>query len=185
RHFALFMEKEQIIPDVVKTKAEHKLEVKYGSHVVNEGNVLTPTQVKNSPVIKWHADDKDLFTLIMTDPDAPSREKPIYREWHHWLVVNIPGNNIKSGDEISQYIGSGPPKGTGLHRYVFLVYKQPGKIDISKLTKLTNKSGDGRGNFKAEKFANEHHLKPLVACNFFQAEWDDYVPEIYRQLGGH
>ena len=26
------------------------------------------------------------------DPDAPSRSNPIYREFVHWVVVNIPGN---------------------------------------------------------------------------------------------
>ena len=49
----------------------------------------------------------------MTDPDAPSRLEPKFREWHHWLVINIPGNQVEKGDEISQYIGAGPPKGTG------------------------------------------------------------------------
>lgn len=46
----------------------------------------------------------------MTDPDAPSRKEPKFREWHHWLVVNIPGNDITKGDTLSEYIGSGPPK---------------------------------------------------------------------------
>ena len=31
--------------------------------------------------------------LVMTDPDAPSRKDPKYREWHHFLVVNMKGND--------------------------------------------------------------------------------------------
>lgn len=46
----------------------------------------------------------------MTDPDAPSRKEPKFREWHHWLVVNIPGNDVKKGETLSEYVGSGPPK---------------------------------------------------------------------------
>ncbi len=56
----------------------------------------------------------------LSDPDAPSREDPKFGEWRHWLVVNIPGNNIASGEVQAEYVGAGPPKGTGLHRYIIL-----------------------------------------------------------------
>lgn len=35
------------------------------------------------------------------------------REWHHFLVVNMKGNDVSSGCVMSDYVGSGPPKGTG------------------------------------------------------------------------
>lgn len=47
------------------------------------------------------------------DPDAPSRKEHTYREWHHWLVGNIPGNDISKGETLSAYVGSGPPPDTG------------------------------------------------------------------------
>lgn len=72
------------------------------------------------------ASEKDTFyTLVMTDPDATSRTNPDLREIRHWLVMNIPGCSIGLGDEVIEFMGSGPQKDTGLHRYVFLVYKQP------------------------------------------------------------
>jgi large subunit ribosomal protein L35 len=37
----------------------------------------------------------NLYTLLMVDPDAPSRENPVKRSWLHWMVVNIPGHDIK------------------------------------------------------------------------------------------
>jgi phosphatidylethanolamine-binding protein (PEBP) family uncharacterized protein len=49
----------------------------------------------------------------MTDPDAPSRQNAKFREWHHWLVVNIPGSQLSLGEVKSEYIGAGPPQGTG------------------------------------------------------------------------
>lgn len=55
------------------------LEVQYGSLKVDLGNVLTPTQVKNPPTIKWNADPNKLYLLCMTDPDAPSRKEPKFR----------------------------------------------------------------------------------------------------------
>lgn len=44
----------------------------------------------------------------------------------HWLIVNIPGGNLTAGQELLDYVGSGPQPGYGLHRYVFLIYKQRG-----------------------------------------------------------
>lgn len=82
---------------------------------------------------------------------------------------------------MSDYIGAGPPKGTGLHRYVFVVYKQPGVVEF-KVPKLTNTSTDGRPNFKVRAFAADHSLGSPVAGNCFQAEWDDYVPKLYAQF---
>lgn len=75
-------------------------------------------------------------------------------------------------------------KGTGLHRYVYLIYKQPGKIETGNLKKLTNKSGDHRGKFSIAKFAKDHNLGDPVAGNLYQAQWDDYVPILYKQLEG-
>jgi hypothetical protein len=40
--------------------------VTYGSLNVDEGNELTPTQVKDPPTIKWGADDDSYYLLCMT-----------------------------------------------------------------------------------------------------------------------
>ncbi|KRT84523.1 hypothetical protein AMK59_1122, partial [Oryctes borbonicus] len=134
------MEKQKVVPDVIDKVPAAVLDVLYANNVkVNEGKELTPTKVKDMPDVKWNADDGGFYLLVMTDPDAPSRSNPKFREWHHWLVGNIPGGNIEKGETLSEYIGAGPPKGTGLHRYVLLVYKQPGKLSFNE-KKLTNRS---------------------------------------------
>lgn len=74
---------------------------------------MTPSQVKDVPTVKWNVAADSLYTLCMTDPDAPSRQNPKFREWHHWLVGNIPGGDISKGETLSAYVGSGPPQGTG------------------------------------------------------------------------
>ncbi|KAI4465287.1 cytochrome p450 family 4 [Holotrichia oblita] len=177
------MEKEKIVPDVIDKAPAEILDVTYSDNVqVNRGNELTPTKVKDIPSVKWNAEEGGYYVLVMTDPDAPSRTNPKFREWHHWLVVNIPGNNVEEGETLSEYVGAGPPKGSGLHRYVLLVYKQPGKLSFTE-TKLTNKSGDGRGNFSIRNFAKKYQLENPIAGNFFHAQWDTYVPTLYKQLG--
>jgi len=178
------MEQNGVIPDVIDTAPPDTLQIKYSSGVeVNMGNELTPTQVKDAPTISWDVEEGAFYTLCMTDPDAPSRKDPKFREWHHWLLTNIPGNDISKGDVLSDYIGSGPPKGTGLHRYVFLLYKQPGKIACNE-PKLSKRSGDHRANFKIKNFAKKYNLGQPISGNFYQAQWDDYVPKLYEQLSG-
>ena len=54
-----------------------------------------------------------LLLYDVADPDAPSRADPKFREWHHWCVANIPGADISKGEVLSEYVGAGPPKGTG------------------------------------------------------------------------
>lgn len=44
------------------------------------GNELTPTQVQHIPLsITWPTEPNALYTLVLTDPDAPSRQQPKYR----------------------------------------------------------------------------------------------------------
>ena len=51
--------------------------------------------------------------ISSSDPDAPSRKDPKFREWHHWMVGNVPGDDVSQGEVLSGYVGSGPPKDTG------------------------------------------------------------------------
>ncbi|XP_076295059.1 protein D2 [Lasioglossum baleicum] len=172
-----------VVPDVINKDPGKILSVAYPNQIsVEIGKVLTPTQVKSPPTVNWDADANAYYTLCMTDPDAPSRQDPKFREWHHWLVGNIPGMNISKGEVLSEYVGSGPPQGTGLHRYVFLLYKQPGKLTFDE-KRLTNRSGDNRGKFSIKKFAEKYKLGDPIAGNMYQAEFDDYVPILYKQLG--
>lgn len=181
---ALFKE-HCIVPDVLTTAPSELLDIKYPNGTsVDIGKELTPTQVKDKPVVKWTPKDNEYYTLALVDPDAPSRESPKFREWHHWLVGNIFGSDMSKGDILSDYIGSGPPKGTGLHRYVFILYKQQEKIDFSKLPKLPSNSGDKRGMFSIAKFAQQYKLGVPIAGNFYVAKYDDYVPKLYSKLKG-
>jgi len=180
----LKMEEHGIVPDVIDKAPGAVIEVKYSAGDLKLGNTFTPTQVKDPPVsLTWPTEPGAYYTLCMTDPDAPSRKEPKFREWHHWLVVNIPEGDVAGGEVLSEYIGSGPPQGTGLHRYVFLVYKQPGKLTFSE-KKLTNKSGENRGAFKIREFAKKYNLGDPIAGNFYLAEYDEYVPKLYEQLKG-
>ncbi|XP_018312464.1 protein D2 isoform X1 [Mycetomoellerius zeteki] len=176
------LETYSVVPDVVPTVPTNILNVTYPSNVIVQiGIVLTPTQVRDVPQVQWEAEKNAFYTLCMTDPDAPSRQNPTNREWHHWLVGNIPESNVSEGEVLSEYIGAGPPQGTGLHRYVFLLYKQPKELTFDE-RRLTNRSSDNRASFSIKGFAAKYGLGNPIAGNMFQAEYDYYVPTLYAQL---
>ncbi|CAI7993366.1 Phosphatidylethanolamine-binding protein homolog F40A3.3 [Geodia barretti] len=94
-----------VVPDVIDEPPAELAIVKYDCGVtVEPGAILTPTQVQNAPVVTWPAEDSALYTLIMTDPDAPSRSDPKWGEWRHWVVFNIPGADLAKGEEWWAYV---------------------------------------------------------------------------------
>ena len=85
------------------------LTVKYsGALVVNDGNSLEPQEMLcRPPEVKYEKRNSSFYTLIMTDPDAPSPRNPVAREYIHWVVVNIPGSDLSRGETICNYSGPG------------------------------------------------------------------------------
>ncbi|XP_074597778.1 protein D3-like [Brevipalpus obovatus] len=184
----LQMNTDGIVPDVIDVAPQTVVEVKFPSgSELKMGNELTPTQVKDQPsLVSWPTTPGSYYTLCMTDPDPPSRQDPKFREMLHWLVVNIPAGSppdANKGKTLTHYAGSGPPQGTGLHRYVYLVYKQPGLIQPDEKV-TSNRSREGRRNFKIRDFAKKYNLGQPIAGNYYVAQYDDYVPILHKQLSG-
>ena len=109
----------------------------------------------------------------MVDPDATSRSNPQFRCWLHWIVQNVPGHghDFTKGDAAAVYQGPAPPKGSGPHRYVFLVYKQTEKFDMTGKVPIPVDEIEARKNFDVTKYLHTHEGKlELVAGNYFLAE---------------
>jgi len=53
---------------------------------VKLGNELLVPDTQERPVVNWPEVDGTTYTLVMLDPDAPTREGPIYRSFRHWVV---------------------------------------------------------------------------------------------------
>ena len=174
---------EQIIPDVVDEAPRSTLVVTFGTLQVDLGNELTPTQVNSPPSVAWWPEDNSYYTLVFTDPDAPSRANPIRREFLHWLVGNIPGGDVSKGEVLAEFLSSAPPKDSDLHRYTFLLYKQKGKVEFEE-EKIPATTREGRRHFSARKFAGKYGFGAAVAGNYYVAQWDEYVEEVNKKLAG-
>ncbi len=100
-----------------------------------------------SPALSWEGFPAETasFALTTYDPDAPTGSG-----FWHWAVFNIPASvtalpagagsrgsgllpagAITLGNEMRQrnFIGAGPPAGTGVHRYQFIVHA----VDVPRL----------------------------------------------------
>ncbi|KAJ3657109.1 hypothetical protein Zmor_016137 [Zophobas morio] len=171
------MEADGIVPTILPTAPHAHLHITYpNGKKVHLGEELTPSDVKDEPAAKWDSNPEKYYTLVMFDPDAPSRENNTFADVKHWLVGNIQGGDLSTGDVIAEYFGSGPPKGTGLHRYIFVVYQQKDKLtfDEPKSGKLSRAH---RLKWSLKAFVEKYDLGEPLAGDYFKAQWDSYVDE--------
>ncbi|KAJ3162696.1 hypothetical protein HDU86_003669 [Geranomyces michiganensis] len=158
-----------IIPDVIKdiTPAV-ALSIKYPVGAVTLGNNITPAQAAAQPVFAFTPRaENDLHTLLMVDPDVPSRAaaSPAAGQFRHMALLNIRGADVASALAASPYVGPGPPKGSGPHRYTFLLFRQQAEISAA----AAGISAANRAGFKAQAFADKLGLE-LIGANFMLSE---------------
>lgn len=170
------MQKHHLLPDVIQKVPDRRCDVFYKTSRMkaNLGNIITPSKVIQEPCVTWISEVDKLYTLIMVNPDFPHRSKPIMKEFAHWVVGNIPGPYVEEGLPLVHYVGACPPWGTGLHRYIFCIYRQPDKINFEERC-LTVKMGSARANFNVEKFVKKYGLKGPVGANYYLSEYDKSV----------
>ncbi|CAL1710498.1 unnamed protein product [Somion occarium] len=141
---------DKIIPDVVPETFNPSLLFSIGYPSGKEvllGNEFTVDETQDEPSINFtplnmpteQADSQEevSYTLAMVDPDAPSRAEPLYKSFRHWLITGLKSprdsasttsdlNALESKPATTPYRPPGPRPGSGLHRYVFLLFQEPG-----------------------------------------------------------
>jgi phosphatidylethanolamine-binding protein (PEBP) family uncharacterized protein len=99
------------------------MEVYYNNKLLNNNEILKPSETQVKPQIKYPFENNKLYTLLMRDPDS------IHGNRFHWIAINIV-NDIKNGDDLLSYVGPAPPPKTGMHHYIFELYEQDVSIDM-------------------------------------------------------
>jgi phosphatidylethanolamine-binding protein len=114
------------------------------------GNTLTIEQSQPEPHVYWAAPTAGaMYTFVCWDPDSPAKS------WLHWLVMNCKGDKPSTGDTVVDWSPPAPPRGSGLHRYIFALFMQAGPV-IPPTNMKSN------GGFHMANFATQHQLTPLV-----------------------
>ncbi|PKI32918.1 hypothetical protein CRG98_046692 [Punica granatum] len=151
--------------DVVEVFTQSvKLTITYGSNKrVSNGHELMPAVFMTKPRVEiGGVDMREAYTLILTDPDAPSPSDPHLREHLHWIVTDIPGTTDASfGREIVSYESPNPV--IGIHRYVFVLFKQT-------RGRQTVRAPISRDHFNTKKFSEDNGLGLPVAVVYFNAQ---------------
>ncbi|MED6180920.1 mRNA-capping enzyme subunit beta [Stylosanthes scabra] len=154
----------RVIGDVVDIfNPSVRMNVIYSTKQVANGHELMPLTVLPKPRVEIGGHDlREAYTLIMTDPDAPSPSDPYLREHLHWMVVDIPGTTDASfGREIVEY--ESPRPVIGIHRYVFILLKQ-------HRGRQTVRPPASREQFNTRIFSQENGLGLPVAAVYFNAQ---------------
>ena len=142
------------------------------------GNTLDPSNLQKAPSVtlqipKWKENIVDYgregtHVITLTDPDAPSRDKPKWSEFCHWIGTGVPISHrrgvfdVKIYKDIIEYKPPGPPKGTGKHRYVFTVFLPADGTHELDLTKPKDRKHWGQDKYSGvREWAHENGLIPV------------------------
>jgi large subunit ribosomal protein L35 len=131
-----------------------QLPVYINNQLVQNKDILLLEVTKSEPKIKLNLEKDKYYTIMMVDPDAPSKENPKYKYFLHWLIIN-------TNDKIIDFMPPSPPIGSGLHRYYICLFEQLNKIDKVHITE--------RIKFDVDYFCRQHDLV-LIGSIMFMTE---------------
>lgn len=201
------LKKAEIIPTVIDDFVPIlNLEAKWSDdNQASLGNTLKPEDLQDTPSILLRDPLSSTTTcrlrsstsivIVITDPDAPSRNDPKWSEFCHWIAVGNPVTedhpitneqtetqgcpwplSHRSLEDVVSYTPPAPPEKTGKHRYAILALAPVnGTSDKLHLSKPKERKRWGHDEVVDGKthgvrdWAAENGLAPLAA-NFIYAQ---------------
>jgi phosphatidylethanolamine-binding protein (PEBP) family uncharacterized protein len=154
---------------------------------VKDGSIIPISYTGNAPNISYEDysySEDHYYTLILTDPDFPSRVNSSLREFVHWVVVNIPSNRISEGKELLSYVPPAAPYNSGLHRYIFVLFKQHRQLTAEEIHsgEAFYKKRMGIRSFEWIKTLSACYSMSPIGLEAFISEYDDPVDKIHESL---
>ncbi|GAA5929842.1 hypothetical protein JCM1841_000504 [Sporobolomyces salmonicolor] len=186
-----------LIPDLFRPRVFLQAEFPRSGAAVQLGNEVSPEAAKEEPRVQFVAEDpaatsEALYTLVVVDPDAPSRSAPNASPFLHLVLPGLKPPSLdrlaatgETGDVAAaegsmvektqaawvEWTGPAPPEGAGPHRYVYLLYLQPppaaGSVFLPGRSPSIS-TPEARQNFDLDAFVEDHELV-LVGANFMLA----------------
>ncbi|KAK8753963.1 hypothetical protein OTU49_004976, partial [Cherax quadricarinatus] len=146
---------------------------------VYRGNTVKPREAAKEPMVEFQSQPDDLWTLILTNPDGNLLENET--ECLHWFIGNIKGGDITTGEVICDYLQPFPPRGTGYHHLVFVLYKQDGYMDYSTYKKQQPCLSLKERTFSTLSFYRElqDNITP-AGLSWFQSDWDSSLTDFFH-----
>uniref|UniRef100_A0A1A7XLK1 Large ribosomal subunit protein mL38 n=1 Tax=Iconisemion striatum TaxID=60296 RepID=A0A1A7XLK1_9TELE len=146
---------------------------------VHYGNQLTATEAASVPQVSFAAEEGSLWTLLLTCPDEHLVDNEA--EYIHWLVGNIPGGAVQDGEELCHYLPPFPSRGTGFHRYIYILFRQDRRISFQEDIRPSPCHSLVERTFKTIDFYRKHQNSMTPAgLAFFQSQWDQSVTSTFH-----
>ncbi|KAJ8119314.1 hypothetical protein ONZ43_g3711 [Nemania bipapillata] len=159
-----------------------KLEVNFGERVVELGNFFRAGECKQAPKLAFapeaDAPEGASYILVLTDPDAPTPDDPKFAFWRHWVLSGLRPLGVDTAvaaSELTAYLGPGPKDDSKPHRYLFLLYREPEGLSLSKKD-VGGEEFVQRRSFKPAEFAGRHGLR-LVGVNWMYCAGDGWTED--------
>jgi hypothetical protein len=187
---------DEVDPSVPLPLGTIALEIVYeDEHMCEDGELMLPARTAHEPEVSYTphpisvdargAPECGMYTLMLVDPDAPSRIHHEMRENVKWAVMNIPQERVTEGEYVLTYQTPAPAYASGLHRYIFCLYKQKRPFTPAELHTAREHFSKRSGIHTYEWVRSQQdalHNIP-VGVEAFLSEWDASVDEMHRALG--
>ena len=147
------------------------------------GGVISAFVAQEEPSVSYKSHvGENYYTIILSDPDALWL---LMDEHVHWVVANIPGDQVKDGTVVLPYLGPAPAQGSGMHRFVFSLYRQTTLFDNDQIADCVKhfqvRQGIRTHNFitslRGEDGINMVDSTP-VGLEAFLCEWENGLDEL-------
>ncbi|KAJ7654047.1 PEBP-like protein [Mycena polygramma] len=118
------------------------------------------------------------YTLAMFDPDAPSAAQPTSSQFRHWVITGLSPTGdptapaLQTTPAANAYRPPGPPKGSGIHRYTFALFREPPNFSLPEGASELDPSIEARRRWDAVKFGERNGLT-LVGAAFYLVRGED------------
>ncbi|KAI1344209.1 phosphatidylethanolamine-binding protein [Xylariaceae sp. FL0016] len=160
------------------------LRITFGAKAVQLGTFFRASECREAPAISFAAAseaENASHTLVLTDPDAPTPDDPRFAFWRHWILSGLKASGAAgvvdwTGKDVTAYLGPGPKDDSKPHRYLFLLYREPKNLVLTK-NDLGGEEFTQRRSFKPSEFAEKHNLV-LVGVNWMTCAGDGWVGEV-------
>ena len=163
----------------------------------HDGCSLGPQYSVNKPRVEYSGSPLTHYILIMVNPDSPAyliageagkaepRRKSIFnsphRDFVHWVVANIPANDVSAGHTVLPYVGACPSYNSGVQRYFFLIFKQDKVLSPEELEEAELHFSQ-RGGLQACVWASQQGFAYPLGINGFSSEWSDYCDQVHKEI---
>lgn len=183
-----------VIPDTLPTlEPEVDVQLKFAHNNVDTwvepGSILSSNVTSKPPsleIIEFKESTKDLYTVLIVNPDTPDVENDTYSTTLHWGLKDVELSNNDSIIDIKKldahpeyslidYLPPVPEKNLGNQRFAVWVFRQNEELNDA-LSKVT------RENFDLRKFAQDNKLT-AIGAHVWRSAWDLNTENVRKEYG--